>query len=432
MRFWLGESCVTEVFSALMTSLALSELLGQPVFDATGAKVGRVREVAMVPQEDSNHVALLVVRTGGGDRLLATRLVESIHGGVRSSVGASEWAAFSGSEGMLLMDRDLLDQQIIDVHGRKVVRVNDVELQTLGRDEGGIQLKIGAVDVGARGAIRRLLKGIVPAAALRRLVEKIPPRPIPWEFVSLIETDPARRVHLKISSDRLAKLHPADLADIIEDLAPSEREAVFQSLPEETAADTLEEVDPKLQVSILNSLASDRAADIVEEMNPDAAADLLGDLSPERSEEILHEMQPEERQEVQELLEFEEDTAAGRMTTDYMALSPSAKVGEAIEMLRKFEGGLESMSTIYLIGESEKLLGAVPLVRLVLAAPDAMLSSLAVEPLISVHHGVDEREVAEIFDKYNLLTLPVVDEETGALTGVITADDVISILRAKL
>ena len=415
-----------------MTSLALSELLGQPVFDAAGAKVGRVREVAMVPQEDSNHVALLVVRTGDGDRLLATRLVQSIHGEVRSSVGASEWAAFSGSEGMLLMDRDLLDQQIIDVHGHKVVRVNDVELQTLGREEGGIQLKIGAVDVGARGAIRRLLKGIVPAAALRRLVEKIPPRPIPWEFVSLIETDPARRVHLKISSDRLAKLHPADLADIIEELTPSEREAVFQSLPEGTAAETLEEVDPKLQVSIVNSLASDRAADIVEEMDPDAAADLLGDLSPERSEEILHEMQPEERQEVEDLLEFEEDTAAGRMTTDYMALSPSAKVGEAIEMLRKFEGGLESMSTIYLIGEGEKLLGAVPLVRLVLAAQDATLSTLAVEPLISVHHGVDEREVAEIFDKYNLLTLPVVDEETGALTGVITADDVISILRAKL
>ena len=415
-----------------MTSLALSELLGQPVFDAAGAKVGRVREVAMVPQEDSNHVALLVVRTGDGDRLLATRLVQSIHGEVRSSVGASEWAAFSGSEGMLLMDRDLLDQQIIDVHGRKVVRVNDVELQPLGREEGGIQLKIGAVDVGARGAIRRLLKGIVPAAALRRLVEKIPPRPIPWEFVSLIETDPARRVHLKISSDRLAKLHPADLADIIEELTPSEREAVFQSLPEGTAAETLEEVDPKLQVSIVNSLASDRAADIVEEMDPDAAADLLGDLSPERSEEILHEMQPEERQEVEDLLEFEEDTAAGRMTTDYMALSPSAKVGDAIEMLRKFEGGLESMSTIYLIGEGEKLLGAVPLVRLVLAAQDATLSTLAVEPLISVHHGVDEREVAEIFDKYNLLTLPVVDEETGALTGVITADDVISILRAKL
>ena len=236
MRFWLGDSCVTEVFSAYMTSLALSELLGQPVFDAVGAKVGRVREVAMVPQEDSTHVALLVVRTESGDRLLATRQVQSINGGIRSSVPSTEWAAFSGSEGMLLMDRDLLDQQIIDVHGRKVVRVNDVELQPQARDEGGIQLRIGSVDVGARGAVRRLLKGIVPSAALRTLVEKIPPRPIPWEFVSLIETDPARRVHLKIASDRLAKLHPADLADIIEDLAPSEREAVFQSLPEGTAA----------------------------------------------------------------------------------------------------------------------------------------------------------------------------------------------------
>ena len=415
-----------------MTSHALSELLGQPVFEAGGARVGRVREVAVLPQDDSNHVALLVVRTSGGDRLLATRLVQSINGGVRSSVSSAEWSAFSGSEGMLLMDRDLLDQQIIDVHGRKVVRVNDVELQAQALDAGGIQLKIGGVDIGARGALRRLLKGLVPAAVLRRLVEKIPPRPIPWDFVSLIETDPARRVRLKISSSRLAKLHPADLADIIEDLAPSEREAVFGSLPHETAAETLEEVDPKLQVSILNSLASERAADIVEEMDPDAAADLLGDLAPERSQEILHEMEPEERQEVQELLEFEEDTAAGRMTTDYMALSPTAKVSDAIEMLRKYEGGLESMSTIYLIGEGEKLLGAVPLVKLVLAPADTMLSSLTVDPLVSVHHGVDEHEVAEIFDKYNLLTLPVVDEETGALTGVITADDVISILRAKL
>jgi CBS domain-containing protein/sporulation protein YlmC with PRC-barrel domain len=415
-----------------MTSYALSELIGQPVFDAVGAKAGRVREVAMLPQEDSNHVALLVVRTSGGDRLLATRLVQSINGGVRSSVSAAEWGSFSGSEGMLLMDRDLLDQQIIDVHGRKVVRVNDVELQSQPLDGGGIQLRVGAVDIGARGALRRLLKGIVPAAALRGLVEKIPARPIPWEFVSLIETNPARRVHLKISSGRLTKLHPADLADIIEELTPSEREAVFESLPEETAAETLEEVDPKLQVSIVTSLASERAADIVEEMDPDAAADLLGDLPRERSEEILHEMQPEERQEVEELLEFEEDTAAGRMTTDYMALSLTAKVSDAVEMLRKFEGGLESMSTIYLIGEGEKLLGAVPLVKLVLAPPDTVLSSLTADPLISVHHGVDEREVAEIFDKYNLLTLPVVDEETGALTGVITADDVISILRAKL
>ena len=411
--------------------LALSEIIGQPVFDAAGARVGRVRELAMVPQEDANHVALFVVRTMVGDRLLAMRMVHSINGGVRSSASVADWTVFSGSEGMLLMDRDLLDQQIIDVHGRKVVRVNDINLQPEQRN-GTIYLKVGAVDVGARGAVRRLLKNLVPSGALRNLLNKIPAKPIPWEFVSLIETDPARRVRLKISSDRLTKLHPADLADIIEDLAPAERDAVFQTLDEETAAETLEEVDPKLQVSIVNSLDSDRAADIVEEMDPDAAADLLGDLSPERSEAILHQMQPEERQEVQELLEFAEDTAAGRMTTEYMALSTHAKARDAIEMLRKFEGGLESMSTIYLVAEGEKLVGAVPLASLVLASPDAPLSSLTVEPLISCHPGADEREVAELFDKYNLLTLPVVDAESGELTGVITADDVISILRAKL
>jgi Mg/Co/Ni transporter MgtE len=287
------------------------------------------------------------------------------------------------------------------------------------------------VDAGARGAVRRLLKNVIPRDALVRLMEKVPARSIPWEFVNLIETDPARRVRLKISGDRIGRLHPADIADIIEELAPAEREAVFQTLDEETAAETLEEIDPKLKVSIVNSLDSDRAADIVEEMDPDAAADLLGDLTPERSEEILHEMEPEERQEVEDLLEFEEDTAAGRMTTDYMALHPNAKVSDAIDMLRNFEGGLESMSTVYLVGEGEKLVGAVPLAMLVVAQPETRLNTLAVEPLISCSPEADETEVAEIFDKYNLLTLPVVDED-GALTGVITADDVISILRSKL
>ena len=259
---------------------------------------------------------------------------------------ASEWSPYAGGEGMLLLERDLLDQQIIDVHGRKVVRVNDIDIhEEPGHDH--IVLKIGAVDVGARGAVRRLLKGVVPAAALQLLLAKIPPRMIPWEFVDLIEIDPARRVKLKISLDRLAKLHPADIADIVEDLAPAEREAIFETLNDEVAAETLEEIDPKMQVSILSSLDSDRAADIVEEMDPDAAADLLGDMHPDDSQEILTEMEPAERAEVTELMNFEEDTAAGRMTTDYMALGPNAKVEDAIEMLRNFEGGVESVSTIY-------------------------------------------------------------------------------------
>ena len=417
-----------------MTALALSELLGLRVYDSESARLGRVREVALVPQDDPTRIAALIVRTPEGDRIVATDLIRGVNGGVRTTARFGDLPKYSSGEGMLLLERDLLDQQIIDVHGRKVVRVNDIELAFNGDSAHapmGVNLRVAFVDAGARGAIRRLLKGVVPRHALSNWLERVPARHIPWEFVNLIETDPARRVRLKISSDRVSQLHPADIADIIEDLAPAERDAVFQTLDEGVAAQALEEIDPKMQVSIVNAMESERAADIVEEMNPDAAADLLADLTDERSEEILEEMEPAERQDVEELLEFEEDTAAGRMTTDYMAIAPTARVHDAVEMLRNFEGGLESMSTIYLVGENEKLLGAVPLAKLVVSHPHTHLSELTVEPLISCSPEADEREVAEIFDKYNLLTLPVVDE-SGALTGVITADDVISILRSHL
>src|SRR5213075_1134941 len=177
---------------------------------------------------------------------------------------------------LLLLKRDLLDQQIIDVHGRKVVRVNDVEIDAIPVNA-HLTLDVLAVEVGARGAIRRLSKGLVPSFTLRALLEKIPPRVIPWAYVDLLETDPARRVKLKIAYEGLSKLHPADIADIVEDLPPAEREAVFETIDEEVAAEALEEVDPKVQVSIVESLDSDRAADIVEEMDPDAAADLLAE-----------------------------------------------------------------------------------------------------------------------------------------------------------
>ncbi len=413
-----------------MPSLALTDLIGATVVDNTGARAGKVREVTLVPQENSCQIAGFVVKTRHGDRLLPTTSLSLINGGLRICTPASEWRPYAGGEGMLLLERDLLDQQIIDVHGRKVVRVNDIDIhEEPGHDH--IVLKIGAVDVGARGAVRRLLKGVVPAAALQLLLAKIPPRMIPWEFVDLIEIDPARRVKLKISLDRLAKLHPADIADIVEDLAPAERGAIFETLNDEVAAETLEEIDPKMQVSILSSLDSDRAADIVEEMDPDAAADLLGDMHPDDSQEILTEMEPAERAEVTELMNFEEDTAAGRMTTDYMALGPNAKVEDAIEMLRNFEGGVESVSTIYLVGDKNKLLGSVPLAKVVLAPAGTPLMMLSTGHLATVHPGADEKTVAELFDKYNLLTLAVIDDE-GVLTGVITADDVINMLRAKL
>src|SRR5258707_646017 len=264
---------------------------------------------------------------------------------------------------------------------RKVVRVNDVDFyQETAHTR--LILKIEGVDVGARGAIRRLLKGVIPFAALRVLLQRIPPREIPWEFVDLIETDPARRVKLKISHERLAKLHPADIADIVEDLAPNEREAVFETLDEGVAAEALEELEPKVQKSVVESLDSDRAADIVEEMEPDAAADLLADLSDARSEEILVQMQPEERQEVADLLEFGEHTAAGRMTTEYISLPVTATAHDAIEAMRSFDGRMESMSTVFLVDSHGTLAGSVPLVKIAMAKPDTPLLALNQEPLI--------------------------------------------------
>ena len=413
-----------------MATVSLSEMLGATVYDASGAASGRVREVALAPQEDRSRVALLIVRTRSGNRVLPLTAVSQIDGGIRASNAAADWVAADGSEGLLLLSRDLLDQQVIDVHGRKVVRVNDVDFNHESADNRSV-LRVGGVDVGARGAVRRLLKGVVPAAALRALLLRIPPRDIPWDFVDIVETDPARRVKLKISNERLGKLHPADIADIVEDLAPDEREAVFETLDEGVAAGALEELEPKVQRSVLESLDSDRAADIVEEMEPDAAADLLADLSDERTEEILVQMQPEERQEVTDLLEFKENTAAGRMTTEYIALPVSATAFEAIEAMRTFEGRMENMSTIYLTDSHGTLAGAVPLVKIVLAPSSTPLLALGQEPLISCDESTKEKEFAELFDKYNLLTLPVVNEHKH-LIGVITPDDVIAMLRAKL
>jgi sporulation protein YlmC with PRC-barrel domain/CBS domain-containing protein len=417
-----------------MNTLALSELLGATVYDPSGAPTGRVREVTLAPQEDRTRVASLIVKTKSGSRVLPFSAISAIDANIHASTSPTDWPAANGSEGLFLLERDLLDQQVIDINGRKVVRVNDVELQIDSVTEAGhphTTMRVTSVDIGARGAVRRLLRGLAPRAALQLLLQRIPPRTIPWTFVDLIETDPARRIKLKISHEGLAKLHPADIADIVEDLAPDEREAVFRTLDEDVAAETLEEVEPNIQKSIVESLDSERAAEIVEEMDPDAAADLLADLSQDHTEQILVEMEPEASQEVVELLEHREETAAGRMTTEFLALPVAATVENAISVLREFEGGVETVGTIYLVDSKGTLAGAVPLAKLVLAKPDTPLLSMTSEPLISTHEATSDNEVAELFDKYNLVTLPVIDEH-NKLVGVITSDDVITMLRSKL
>ena len=409
-----------------MSLVALSELLGATVRDATGTVRGRVREAAIAPQDHPTRIAFLIVNTPDGERMLPEASLKSCGATVRVSDDGAHWEKYTPSDGVLLLKRDLLDQQIIDVHGRKVVRVNDVELDSTPTGS-HVTLSVIAVDVGARGAVRRLAQGLVPSFTMRALLARIPPRVIPWAYVDLLETDPARRVKLKIVYEGLSKLHPADIADIVEDLPAAEREAVFETLDEEVAAEALEELDPKVQVSILESLDSDRAADILEEMDPDAAADLLGDLTEHHSGEILREMQPEERNEVSQLLEFGEHTAAGRMTTEFVSVRDNGTVDDAIEALKAFEGSREAVATIYLYNVAYKITGAVPLLKIAISPASTLLSELS-EHTITCALDTPEDEVAGLFDKYNLVTLGVVDEH-DRLSGIITADDVITMLR---
>jgi magnesium transporter len=330
----------------------------------------------------------------------------------------------------LYLQQDLVDRQIIDIHGRKVVRVNDVELEWMGRGAAHL-LRVAEVEVGLRGAFRRVFKGLLPRATLEAVSRKLGAQGIPWQFVDVIEVDPARRVKLRIEYERLAEMHPSDLAEILEDLAPAEREAVFTSLDEEVAAETLEEVEPKLQKALLEKLDEERIADIVEEMDPGAAADLLAELPEEQSDAILEEMEPEERQEVEELLEFDEDSAAGCMTTDFIYLGMQSTVAQAVQALRSFDGDPESVTEVYLLDEKRVLRGSVSLARLVMAQPETRISVLAEPRVLSCPADLNQNELAELFDKYNLHALPVVDSQ-NRMVGVVQADQVISFLREKL
>lgn len=409
---------------------SLTLLEGTPVVDATGQLRGRVTDVAVGTGQEAGRVLALVLKgPRGREHVVIEGLRPTPAGGLTMAADAQLLSA-ERLEKVLLLRQDLLDRQIIDVHGRKVVRVNDVDLCWQVPVAGVTPLRVTQVEVGMRGATRRLLKGLLPVARVATLSRRVPARVIPWEFVDVIEVDPARRVRLNIEHEKLAAMHPADIADILEDLAPAEREAVFHSLDEEVAAEALEEVDPKLQRALISSLDSEGAADIVEEMDPDAAADLLADLPEAHSDAILDSMEPAERQEVEELLEFREDSAAGYMTTDFVSVPENATVNEAIEALRQFEGDPDNVSEVYLTGPHHEFKGTVPLLRLMLAKPESRISVLSDSQVISCRVDARENQVAELFDKYNLRTLPVVNSGER-LVGIIEADDVISFLRGR-
>jgi magnesium transporter len=411
--------------------LYATEMLGAETYDAQGNFVGRVKELFIEPGDQPNRISSVLLSRGRFRPLVARhdQLASMAPGTLRLNTDEGHLDLYQPNEAWLAVGKDLLDQQIIDTNGRKVVRVNDIDMN-YARINGSTELRVTQVDVGLRGALSRLLKGVVPHSLIRQLQQKLPQRSIPWEFVNLIEADPLRRVKLRLTHDLLTKLHPADLADIIEELSPAERDSIFASLDETSAAEALAEVDDRVKAQIIEQLPPDRAADIMEEMPPDEAADVMADLSPETSERVLEAMQHKEAHDVRELLRFEDNTAGGMMNTECVVVGEDATREEVLGYLRTHEIHVDQLDSVVLIDIDAKFIGVVPAGRLILAEPDAKMRALKLNPPVSVAVNTKEKDIFELFDRYNLRSLVVVDPDHRPI-GVIAVDDVVSRLCEK-
>jgi magnesium transporter len=412
--------------------LHATEVMGAETYDVEGNFLGRVSELFIEPAEQTNRISRLLLGRGKFQPLVVrhTQVAQVAPGKVRLNCGEKALETYTPNEAWLAVRKDLLDQQIIDTSGRKVVRVNDIDLVEQ-RTNGNVELRVVQADVGLTGAARRLLQGLVSPEAIRRLQQKLPAKLIPWEFVNLVESDPLRRIKLRLTHDKLENLHPADLADIMEQLSASERHAIIASLDEETAAAALAELDARLTTQIVEKLDPEKAADILEEMAPDAAADVLAELAPETSKELLNEMDRDEGQEVRELLRFEENTAGGMMNPDFIFVGEIATRDEVVEWIRSKDLNLDQLDSIVLINDAAEFSGTVPVSRLLLGMPDQPVGEMKLEPLLSVEPKADDKEVFELFDKYNLRALTVVNDAKCPI-GAITVDDVVSRLVKQL
>src|ERR1700730_6764033 len=403
-----------------------TELMGAEAYDAQGHFVGRVREFFIEPADQPNRISHFLLSRGRFQPLLAgyNQVAAVAPGTIRLNCSERELALYTPNEAWLAVRKDLLDQQIIDTQGRKVVRVNDVDLSEQ-KTNGNVELRLTQVDVGLPGAVRRLLQGVVAPGFIRKLQNPLPQRTIRWEFVNLIEPDPLRRVKLRITHEKLEDLHPADLAEMMEELSAAERQGIIASLDEETAGAVLAELDERLTTQIVEKMDPGKAADILEEMAPDAAADLLADLPKKTSEELLEEMPGQEAREVRELLQFDPSTAGGMMNPDFAYVGEETTRDEVIQWLRNQDLNLEQLYTIVLLDKAASFAGTVTVSRLLLAAPEQSVSELKMEPLLNLEPDAKGEEVFELFDKYNLRSLTVIDEHKHPI-GVITVDDVVS------
>jgi len=397
--------------------LYLSQAIGRPVLDANGEPIGKVADLIVAVGDRYPPVTGLVVLTDRRRIFLPWTSVDHLDAaGARLRTQTIDIGKFQQRPNEILLRADLMDKQIVDIDGRKVVRVNDLRLDEI---EG--KLHLVAVDVGAAGLLRRLGVERGWRTIARNFKRGVPERYIDWEDVDPVETSIAS-IKLRVPHAGLAELHPADLATIIDQLAPKDRAGVLAALDDEAAADVFEEMEPETQVEVLEDLDPARAADILEEMSPDDAADLVADLSDETREELLALMERDEAEELGELLAYPEDTAGGMMTTEFVALPASLTCAQAIDRLRELEPDAETIYYVYVTDDEDRLVGVLSLRDLIVARPDVPVAEVMIPEPVTVGVLADEDEVAEVVAHYNLLAVPVVDASSH-LVGIVTVDD---------
>ena len=398
--------------------LYASEFIGRPVVDADGMRLGKLRDLLAIRHGEVPHPQLVAIEVKQHSGLVYIPMHEVaalISLAIPLKKKFSEITQYHPQPEDLHLVRDVLDKQIIDTDGMRVVRVNDLELTRVNGD-----IYVANVDISGVGLIRRLGLGSLADRLTAHPRSAELPSIISWDNIELLSSDQPMR--LKVPTSKMAELHPADLAEILSDLTRQEGSKILETLDIETLADTLEEVQPDFQVSLIERMTDDRVADVLEEMAPDEAADLLAELPQDRKHELLKLMEADEAEDVRKLLTYPEDTAGGIMNTEYFIVPAYFKAAQVMERLRETAPEAETIYYIYVADQDEHLLGVFSLRQLVLAQPDALVIDFMEKRVVTVDLMDSQDDIAQVVSKYNLLAVPVVDEQKR-MHGIVTADD---------
>jgi magnesium transporter len=398
--------------------LYISEFVKIPLVSPDGEKIGKIKDVVVSPHHSYPIIKALTVDTTDKKTMnISWRYVGEVDNEIILKYPLKEIQDYNIQKNEICLFRDVIDRQVVDIEGKKVRRVNDLKISPTNG-----HYHIIGVDIGFNGILRRLGLGRITKPLGISSNEDL----ISWKDIDALKSDYSK-LKLKVSKQKIKKLHPADMAEIVDQLGFNESLTILNSLDDESAADTLEEVSPEKQVSLLEGMESQRAAEILDEMSPDDAADVLADLPEEKAEELLDLMEPEESKDLRKLLEYPENTAGGIMTTEFAEVNDRLTAQEIMDSLREIAKDVETIYYIYVVSNEGNLVGVTSVRDILLVAPETPVTEFMHTNIIKVNVMEDQHDVAQQIAKYNLIALPVVENE-NKLRGIVTVDDAIDIV----